>query len=210
VSDQAAKPDPPDLTVSRSTVFEKLSPVFRLDQALIDRQPPAYRAVYDQFDLGAHGISYTAFYNYARRVRTQSAILELAQHVSPDAPQSHEILPEILSQRLLGAALDEETSPRTLQRLADAYRIASATLFARRRLAAQLDDAKHNARNREADDLCPTARQIAQLRHAEFLQGGPGAFRHFGEPVPAAEESPIAANQPEGPARVNGEYSPAT
>jgi hypothetical protein len=184
-----------------SSLLEKLDPdlLRRLDQALVDRRPPTYRAVYDQFALHAKGISYTAFYYYARRVRINAAMIEIANLASHDGPPSHELLPDILAHRLLEASLDENASPRLLHRLADAYRIASATHFARRRLAAQLDDAKHNARTREADDICKTVRQLAQLRHAEFLQGGPGAFRRWGEPVPTAADSPVDADSPDTP-----------
>lgn len=151
---------------SKSSVFERTDPDLRrgIDQALIDRQPPTYKAVYDTFNLRAHGVSFTAFYYYARRVRVAAALAELARTTLPEGASIHDLLPQVLSHRLLEAAIDEDASPRTLQRLADAYRVASQTHFAHRRLAAQLDDLKKKELAQENDQLLAVANQYIKAR----------------------------------------------
>ena len=125
---------------SRSSLVEKLAPDLRrrLDDALVNRQPATYRDAYEQFKLQDHGVSYTAFYYYARRVRVKASLLEMARLTPDSGPHAHELLPEICAQRFLEASLDENASSRRLHRLAEIYRIASHTSLERRRLDFQI------------------------------------------------------------------------
>lgn len=123
---------------SRSTIFEKLPPDLRrkLDQAIIDRDPPAYRDLHAKFNLAARGVSVTALYYYARRIRAQADMLYFAQLAQPDSPDLVEAVPTLFAYRLLDALIDEDTPPETLLRLVHAWRIASEQkLAALRRVA---------------------------------------------------------------------------
>ena len=147
-----AKPTIPNIE-SRSTLFEKLPPDLRrrLDQAIIDRDPPAYRDLHAKFDLTARKVSVTALYYYARRLRAQADILNLAQLALPGSPDLAESLPTLLAYRVLDAAIDEDVSPSTLHRLVDAWRIAANHRLALQRQTALLEDARRRAQAKNAD-----------------------------------------------------------
>ena len=54
---------------TQSSIFEKTDPDFRrrLDQAIIDHDPPTYKALHAKFDLAGKDISLAAFYRNAGR-----------------------------------------------------------------------------------------------------------------------------------------------
>ena len=200
-------PQTPVLTQidSKSSIFEKTDPDLRrrIDQALVDRQPSTYKAVYEQFDLQAHGISFTAFYYYATRVRANAALIGLAQVTLPEGTVAGDLLPELLGQRLLDASFDEETSAGTLCRLAHTYRIACEAYYARRRFAALFDDEKRKAVAKENDEFYDIANQFIKAsktqRLAEAraprdaivaLEAGADPAAPADPPVPAARSSP--------------------
>ena len=125
----SAEPNQPrlfDKLETQSSLYQKLPPSLRrqVDRAIVDHDPPTYRAVFDKFKLAAHAVSFTAFYRYARRIRTNAALVELASLALPEGAPVDKFLPEIVGERFLEAALDEETSPQTLHRLAVTHRIA--------------------------------------------------------------------------------------
>ena len=68
-------PDILDKVDSKSSLFEKVPPDLRrqVNQALIDRDPHTYQGVFDKFNLAAFGVSFTAFYNYGKRIRLHAA-----------------------------------------------------------------------------------------------------------------------------------------
>ena len=105
---------------SKSSIFEKVHPRIRhqIDQALVNRQPATYKGVWDKFNVQAYGVSYTAFYTYASRVRANAALIGLASVTLPEGTNVNDMLPELLGHRLFEAAIDEEASPGTLYRLA--------------------------------------------------------------------------------------------
>jgi hypothetical protein len=156
---------------SRSTLFEKLPPDLRrrLDQAIIDHDPPRYRALHAKFNLAAHGVSFTALYRYARRLRLQADMLHVASLALPDSPDVAESLPTLLAYRLLDALNDESSSPRMLHRLVDAWRIATTTRLALDRQEAALAEDRRKSKNREAEDLCRLAAGYLQLRRADRI-----------------------------------------
>ncbi|MEE8171215.1 MAG: hypothetical protein V3T70_11775 [Phycisphaerae bacterium] len=153
------------LVASRSSLFEKLPADFRrkLDQAVIDRDPPGYRALFNKFNLAARGVSHTAFSDSARRLRAHADLAHLAELVRPGDVNPADLIPFILAHRLLDASSDEATSPRTLHRLAETWRIVTSTRLNLERHAALLqnDDRKH--RREETDVLCRLVRQYAQV-----------------------------------------------
>ena len=55
----------------RSTLYEKLPAELRrdLDAAIVNRDLPKYRDLYTTFDLARYGVSFSAVFRYARRLR---------------------------------------------------------------------------------------------------------------------------------------------
>jgi hypothetical protein len=154
---------------SRSTIFEKLPTDLRrrLDQAIIDRDPPSYRALHAKFGLSAHGVSFTALYRYARRLRAQADLLHVAHLALPDAPDVAQSLPTLLAYRLLDALNNEDSSPRLLHRLVDAWRIAVNAKLALDHEAADLAEVRRRSKNQEANELFKAIHDLTKLRKAE-------------------------------------------
>ena len=153
MSSEPSKPGVFDKLETQSSLYQKLPPSLRrqVDRAIVDHDPPTYRAVFDKFKLAAHAVSFTAFYRYARRIRTNTALVELASLALPEGKSVDEFLPEIVGERFLEAALDEETSPQTLHRLAVTHRIAIQNHIACHHFAA----AAPNRARAEARDIAP-------------------------------------------------------
>ena len=154
---------------TQSSMFEKTDPDFRhrLDQAIIDHDPPTYKALFAKFDLAAKHISFASFYRYARRIRTHAAMIELTNLALPDNCDPAEAIPNLLAHRLLDAAVDESSSPRTLQRLTDAWRFAAQTQLAMQRHQAAIEELKKQATSAETGKLIKTFKQYVSLVRAE-------------------------------------------
>jgi hypothetical protein len=146
---------------TNSSIFEKTSRDLRrqINQAVIDRDPPPYWAIYEHFCLYDFQISFHAFYRYARRLRFHAANLDLAELALPEGTNVADMLPELLAQRLLEVALDESASPRTIQRLADAWRITASARFTLGRHAAVPEDPKKKEVAPENNRLIDTLRR---------------------------------------------------
>jgi hypothetical protein len=179
---------------TQSSLYEKLTPDLRrqLDRAIADHEPATYQALFDKFELAGRGVSFAAFYRYARRVRANVALAEFARLSLPDGAPADQFLPEVIGQRLLEAALDEETSAGTLYRLAHAYRIAGEAYYARRRFATQIENDKRKSLTDETRQLCELARQYGQMTKQHFgAQGlaaqGPDADIEAGDAPAAAD-----------------------
>lgn len=152
---------------SHSSLLAKLPPDSRrlLDQALIDRDPPTYRAVFDKFKLADHRVSFTSFYYYARRIRHQADLLNLTQLAIPDDADVPAAIHQLVSHRLLESLLHGDPSPRALQRLADAYRIATATLLSLQRQKEFIEDAARKQRTHDADCFQKATKAFANVLH---------------------------------------------
>ncbi len=113
---------------TQSTVYSKLDEKLRhrVNEAIVERRPATYRGIFDHFKLDSCGVSFTSFYRYARRLRQHAAYVELGALTLPAAANVPEALPKLLAQRLMEALVLDDTSPRQLQRLADAYRITAS------------------------------------------------------------------------------------
>src|SRR5438105_2144186 len=83
--------DPAD---SKSSLLEKLPPdlLRRLDQSLIDRDPPSYKAAFSKFAIQQYKVSYTAFYYYARKIRYHAALAANLRDTAPTPRDSGMIL----------------------------------------------------------------------------------------------------------------------
>jgi hypothetical protein len=190
---------------SKSSMFAKTDPVLRrrIDRALVERQPATYKGVYEEFRLHSLGISFTAFYTYASRLRANAASMGLAEVALPEGTAVSDMLPELLGNRLFEASMDEEATPGTLYRLAQAYRIANEAFYARRRYAAEIENEKEEirrrsaakiekekqtARSNELDDLCKIVQQFTKMANQHYEAADQAAP----DPSPTQHSSPPA------------------
>ncbi len=146
---------------SQSSLLRKLDDQLRakINQAVVERRKGGYRAIYEHFQLESRGVSFAAFYRYARRLRQHVAFVELGELTLPAAANVPEALPKLLAQRLMEALVLDDTSPRQLQRLADAYRIAASVQQSLRKNATIAD--RKAAANR--DPLVRLLEQYAEI-----------------------------------------------
>jgi len=150
---------------TNSSIFEKLPADQRqkLNQAIVDRDPPTLKAAYERFRLDKHQISLSAFYRYARRRRSLATARDLAEMTLPDEAQVPDMLPKLLAQRLLDALADESASPRTVKRLTDAWRVAVRTKHDLDTHFLRLAAVKKREKNRDIDKLCNITKRFAKI-----------------------------------------------
>ena len=188
----------PEKIATQSSILEKTDPDFRrrLDQAIIDHDPPTYKALYSKFELATMDISFMAFYRYARRLRTHAAMIELTRQALPDDCDPVAVIPNLLAHRLLDAAIDESTSPRTLQRLTDAWRFAAQTQLVLERHQAAIEQLKKNTNSAETDKLIKTVKQYA-IQMLTERAAEHDARQHAAE-TPSPTPTPSAPGSAEG------------
>jgi len=116
-----------------STLHQKLSPHERakLDHALAIRVPASYKETYEKFRLKDAGVSYSAFFRYARKVRTVARLHHLAELTLPPEEDVEKLLPRFVGQHLIAALAEETISPRGAERLARAYALVANVPIAR-------------------------------------------------------------------------------
>src|SRR5512143_841945 len=114
---------------SRSSIFGKLPGriLQQVDQAIVDRDHTAYREIYAEHNLPGYHVSFTAFYNYARRLRAQADMLYLAQTTFPETSNLVSSLPTFFALRVLDAVNAETSTHQQLHSLVDSWRIAANT-----------------------------------------------------------------------------------
>src|SRR5205085_1829220 len=95
---------------SKSSLFTKLPRELRrqIDQAVIDRDPPAYKDVFATFNLAQFGVSFTAFYMYARRLRYQAALIDCAATAAPSEEVITDMAVRLLGTHMLKVMMDKE------------------------------------------------------------------------------------------------------
>ena len=88
---------------NKSSVFEKLPEDLRrqLDLAIVHRIPSTFQAVWMQFELAKFGVSFSALYRYARRLRDRVNLAEAAELAAEDDANANETIQKLLSRRLL-------------------------------------------------------------------------------------------------------------
>lgn len=112
---------------TNSSVIKRTTPEERrkINLAIIDRVPPTYRAVYDKFALGERRISFTAFYNYARKIRLAAARYAVAELAAPSPRELGELLPRLLGANLVECLMyGDDDAPLQIGRLLRAYKTA--------------------------------------------------------------------------------------
>ena len=109
----------------RSLIFEKLTPDERraVDVAIIERIPPTFSALWMEHKLGEKGVSYSAFYRYARRIRNSANLAEIADLSTDDGLDLETPIRRLLARRAVDALVTEdELPPRELATLLSALR----------------------------------------------------------------------------------------
>ncbi|MFQ5411354.1 MAG: hypothetical protein ACE5EC_03625 [Phycisphaerae bacterium] len=117
-----------------SSIYSKLSESMRnqLDRSIAERDPPTYREIYNLFQLDLKGISFSAFYRYARKIRVAVELMQTATLAFPENRGVHAILPELIATRLLEIITDPDNPPKpdAILRLTQAHRAAIRSLHA--------------------------------------------------------------------------------
>ena len=109
---------------AQSSLYEKLTPDERtaIDRAIAFRDPPTYTAVFKKFALEKKGLSFAAFYRYARRIRRQVELIRISDLTGPDPSQTRDMV-----HRLVGSTLVEmlgepdRMTPLNVSRLVKAH-----------------------------------------------------------------------------------------
>jgi len=145
----------------KSSIFKKLSPSLRsqLDRSIVERDPPTYREIFALFQLPEMGVSFTAFYRYARRIRLEVEFIHNAALAFPDDLNVHTILPDLVAARLLEIINDPDNPPRstTILQLTQAHKNATQTLLALRREKLITDPAVSSHPQETTDPAVPQA-----------------------------------------------------
>jgi hypothetical protein len=87
----------------RSSLFDKLPEELRrrLDLAIFHRIPPTLKDLWMQFELSKFGVSYSALYRYARRLRDRLNVAEAVLLADGDEADVDAAIQKLLSRRLL-------------------------------------------------------------------------------------------------------------
>src|SRR5206468_5649265 len=110
----------------RSSILEKVPADLRrkVDIAVVERVPPTYAGVWTEFKLGELGVSYIAFYRYARRLRDRANLAEIAQLTADDADLDTPIR-KLVSRQCLEVLLNrDDLAPQDIAAIASALRHA--------------------------------------------------------------------------------------
>ncbi len=181
-----------DKMESRSSIQTKIEPGFRkqIVQALINRHPPTLREVFDFFALDDKGVSYTAFYYWARKIKRFAALFEMTRTLDEKEDPAG-LLPRILASRLLDNALDDQVDVLVLRRLMETYRMACSIELSRKRFDLQTQgfDGRRELDKAAGDnDILRLARLIARTK------------RNMARDEPASRLTPDPPDQPPAPA----------
>ncbi len=164
-----AKTNPVEKLESQSTLYDKLSPEQRrkLNRAIVDRAQPTYRACYEHFRLADREIGFYAFYRYARRLRGQATITDLADAKGPEANDPialNEAITCLLAHRLIEAADDETADSHELLRLARAYNLSIRSQKTIHDNADRIVAKRCAELVKDADALLKVAKAITKIR----------------------------------------------
>ena len=155
----------------RSSLFEKLPEAVRraVDVAIAEHNPPTFRAVWMQFELGQYGVSFTAFYRYARRLRERVNLVEAATLAAEDDADVDAVLKKLTGRRVLDLLLHTNSSEclKEIAALVTAHSKAAWLDVADRRIA--LADRRFAEESLVARARLEHDREQLRLK-AEFLE----------------------------------------
>jgi hypothetical protein len=106
-----------------SSLFSKLSYEQRriLDRAILNRQLPSCRALYEHHHLANLGISYHAFWRYARRLRKDACKNLMLDPTLADQIDLSAKLPDVIGAHFLQILLHDNPNPMDVTRMANTY-----------------------------------------------------------------------------------------
>jgi hypothetical protein len=110
----------------RSSIVEKLSPELRhqIDVAILENLCPTLQGLWLHFELGKQGVTYIAFYRYARRVRDRANMAELSDRAAEQTGDLDEKLQTLITSKVLDRFLnDDDIEPRDFKRLVSTLRL---------------------------------------------------------------------------------------
>lgn len=157
---------------TKSTIPSKLPPdiLAAVHEALVAPDRLSYGLIFENFDLGRKGISFTAFYNYARPIRLAEACNMQAGLGRTLAPDANKMFPDLIATRLIAALVDETVTPRQIKNLVDAYRMASNLDLAHRRLEKEEIEKMRKSKSRDLGDLARAVKEYTNATRAERKQ----------------------------------------
>jgi hypothetical protein len=173
-----------------SSIHEKLDAdtLSTLEHAVVNRTPPTFTACYEKFGLAESGLSYSAFYRYARRLRDAARLTHVAELKGEDAVSATAAIPHLVANQLVDALTVENPSSRTVARLASAYRHFVSAQVARRRLDFAEMDHKETERSREIAEITDAYIRINKLKLADIQ--GDLALQQVAATAPLTEPRP--------------------
>lgn len=193
---------------NKSSLFEKLPPdlLHAVNVAIIERRPPTFRAVWMELELGKFGVSYTAFYRYARRLRDRVNLAEAAGLSAEDDPGVDAAIQKLADRRLLELLLNAdsaELNPEIVALLSAHHRGAQLDLHRRRldehtRLAqARLEHDRDHLRLKS--ELLQSARdgvlslldEAKKRRRPSLEEASPSRVAASGQPDSAPRPLPV-------------------
>ena len=181
MSDVTATPETPAAPDSRSSIFEKTSPELRrkLERAILNYDPASYLAIFKKYDLPAHGVSYTSFYCYARKLRTRASVHQAVDFDGPDDDSLVEALPRLIAQFLVDQIMaNDATGADTIYRLTLAHRAAlENAALARKHRAAQ--SAIHDSAAESDAALLAEANRVLAAQQARLADDEAKALARF-------------------------------
>lgn len=159
---------------SRSSVVERVPESIRrmVDESILESPSGGYKKWYRHWGLEGYGVSFTAFYMYARGLRQRAAAAHLREMTGEPQADFTERLPGLVAQRIAEQlAYADSDRPIDLQRLLGCYRIALDAVRRKRLAEAEAEKAAIEERKRRT----PVARYGRKedgtpYTHAEFLK----------------------------------------
>ncbi|HUN82557.1 MAG TPA: hypothetical protein VMV81_13720 [Phycisphaerae bacterium] len=120
MNDKLSPEELTELIPSRSSILKKVPLETRrlLNRAIIFRNPITYEGIYNKFNLESLGVSYTAFYYYARRIHLAITASELGKLRG----DPHELISAAVAQTILDVAAEPILTAKHLANMARAYR----------------------------------------------------------------------------------------
>src|SRR5262249_28464449 len=121
-SQMTAQTDPVRNLGPVSTVLDRIHPGLRrgVDRAILEQDPPILQDVSIQCQLRANGVSRSAFYRYAKRLRHRLEIVQSAEMLHIEGRDHNDDIQLILAAKFFEAAQDPETKPDVLHKLVSA------------------------------------------------------------------------------------------
>ncbi len=117
----------PETVSRRWSILDRLPPelLVCMEEQVLETRPREYKQIYESLLLAELGVTYSAFYRYARRLRSRAALQEAADFKPEHAHAAERELPRLYATRLVEALTLDHPSPLHLKRLAEGYSLVA-------------------------------------------------------------------------------------